>query len=64
MMHKQPTKPVCAACGSDDVLGDAYVAWNVDGQAWEVSAVFDNGAVCNACDGECSLKWIEAGEED
>jgi hypothetical protein len=53
------TKPVWRDCGSDDVRADAYAIWNVEAQEWELSATFDKGSVCEACGGECSLKWIE-----
>jgi len=52
-------KPVCSHCGSDDVRGDCYAAWNVDTQQWEIASdVFDKGAVCEPCEGETSLKWV------
>ena len=58
-------KPICRKCGSDDVQGDAYVAWDVDLQDWTVSAVMDGGTVCEVCGGETKLKWVRCvdGEE-
>lgn len=51
-------KPVCRKCGSDDVLADAYAAWNVERQEWQLQTTFDKGSVCNACSGECRIKWV------
>jgi hypothetical protein len=42
---------ICARCGSDNVVKDAYARWNVTHQKWELSAVFD-ASFCEACDGE------------
>lgn len=58
------TKPVCAKCGSDDVRADAYAAWNMDSQEWELTATFDDGSVCEVCGEECDLEWAEAAEGD
>jgi len=52
-------KPICSTCQSDDVLVDAWAAWNANTQAWELDNTFDN-AHCNKCDGECSLEWVPA----
>jgi hypothetical protein len=45
-------KMVCRKCGSDRVLRDAYAAWSVEDQRWELTNVFDH-AVCESkeCDG-------------
>ena len=58
-MSAERTKPVCAHCGSADVRADAYAAWNVDSQAWEITTTFDNHD-CEDCGGECSLNWVQA----
>jgi hypothetical protein len=52
-------KMVCDKCGSEDVLADAYVCWDVAAQTWEVASTFDKGAYCNQCDGEARLKEVE-----
>ncbi len=49
--------PVCLACGSQNVKADAYAEWNHKAQAWEISATFDKGSVCEDCDGETSIEW-------
>ena len=53
-------KPVCSQCQSDDVVADAYAAWDNDAQEWTVANTFNKGAYCNACDGETRLDWIES----
>ncbi len=55
---KAKIKIVCSRCGSDDVRRDAYAAWNVETQGWELSAVFDQG-YCEACGGEASLEELK-----
>jgi hypothetical protein len=48
---------VCSECGSDDVRRDAWAAWDVEGQCWELAAVFDQG-FCEACECERSLDEV------
>jgi hypothetical protein len=59
---KPPMKPrvnyVCRTCGSDQVRCDAYAAWDVDSQQWEIAETYDKGAWCEGCDGETTLKAI------
>jgi len=57
-------RKVCSLCGSEDVLADAYAFWNAETQQWEVSNVFDKGAYCNNCDGECRIEEAEAETAD
>ena len=45
---------LCNTCGSEDVRIDAWAAWNVKLQQWELAETFDY-AYCNNCDGECSI---------
>ena len=52
---------VCSICGSENVKCDAWVAWSVTAQSWEVADVFDD-SWCDDCDGEASLKAVEAFE--
>ena len=42
-------KIVCRHCGSENVLADAYAAWNVDKQEWELVNAFEDGSVCDDC---------------
>jgi bacterioferritin-associated ferredoxin len=48
---------VCATCGSDDVLSDAYAAWATTSQSWELAQTFDKGAYCGKCDGETRIEF-------
>jgi hypothetical protein len=64
MIERKKQVKVCYHCGSGDVLCDAYAAWDVDSQQWELSSTFDKGAFCNACDGETRIvsKPVECDE--
>jgi hypothetical protein len=46
--HPRP-RPRCSACGSDDIVRDAWAAWDNSSQDWVLSAVFD-AAWCNGCE--------------
>lgn len=48
-------KYVCEKCGSDDVSADTASRWNIVRQEWETSSVFDKGAGCDVCGGECRI---------
>ena len=52
-------KMVCATCGSEDVKADAYGAWNVEAQEWDLVDTFDKGSVCEDCGGECRIDEVE-----
>lgn len=54
-------KMVCSHCGSDDVMRDAYAAWDTVNQDWMLCNVFDQ-AYCNQCGGETSLTAVELKE--
>jgi hypothetical protein len=49
-------RQVCATCGSENVLADAYAEWDIENQCWSVQNVMDKGHYCNACDGECRIE--------
>lgn len=55
---RQRYQTVCAACGSSDVLADAYAAWNTRSQAWELSSTHDKGSYCAECDGESRVEPV------
>jgi hypothetical protein len=55
---KPKTKPVCKHCGSDDIIADAYVAWDNELQDWSLVNVFED-FICNNCDVETNIKWVE-----
>jgi len=40
-------------------MADAYAAWNIERQEWELVNTFDKGAVCDDCDGETRIKERE-----
>lgn len=48
-------KVICAACGADNVMRDAWVRWDAASQTWEVAAIYDDGGWCNQCADECEL---------
>ncbi len=50
-------KLVCAKCGSDEVVKDAYAQWNVDKQNWEIQNIFDM-SFCEVCECECSIQEV------
>lgn len=45
---------ICSECGSDDVVRDAWAAWDADRQEWVLASVFDDG-FCEACERSVSL---------
>jgi hypothetical protein len=56
-------KPVCSACGSDDVLMDAYAVWDNAAQDWVPNSTHE-ATVCNACEGECRIDWVPVADRD
>ena len=57
------TYPICKACGSDDVVKDAWASWNPETGLWELMDVFDYD-FCRACEQSAELDWIEATATD
>lgn len=51
----------CANCGSADVRRDAFAAWNVEAQDWEIASVYDEGH-CEDCEGEARLIEVPHGD--
>lgn len=48
-------RKVCKECGSEDVVSDAWVGWNIETQEWDsVDIVFDM-EYCKNCDGETTI---------
>ncbi len=45
---------ICSVCGSDDVVRDAWAAWDTDRQEWVLASVFDD-AFCEACERSVAL---------
>lgn len=56
MLETKPSRMVCARCGSENVLADAYAEWDVGSQRCAVTDIMDQGHYCNECDGECSIE--------
>lgn len=44
-----PIEIVCDMCGSSDIVKDAWAAWDIDAQDWELSSVFDDN-FCQNCE--------------
>lgn len=58
-------KLVCKKCGSGNILKDAYAAWSVEDQVWELHSVYD-AVVCQDCGHEskfCVESIIEENED-
>lgn len=53
--------PVCADCGSERVVTDAWACWNREAGLWELEQHFDR-AHCHRCEAETRLKWIRPKE--
>jgi hypothetical protein len=51
-------KCICATCGSENVRRDAWAAWDVESQSWQLASVFD-AAFCENCDGEVVTQMVE-----
>lgn len=49
--------PICATCGSERVVCDAWACWNREAGLWELEQAFDD-AHCHQCERECKLQWI------
>jgi len=49
--------PICATCGSERVVRDAWACWNREAGLWELENSFD-AAFCHHCERETKLKWI------
>lgn len=53
----------CTACGSMNLLWDAYVQWNIQEQRNEEAGGFDS-AHCNNCEGETSVDGHIIADDD
>ena len=47
-------QPECPNCGSNQVVQDASVCWDIESQDWEINTVYDKGAACGDCGAEIS----------
>lgn len=50
---------VCRTCGGQDVQVDAYAAWNVDEQKFDLLNTYDKGSHCEDCDGETRTEFVD-----
>jgi len=48
--------PCCGTCRSQDVVRDAWAAWNAAAQEWVIDNVFDD-AFCKACEETIKIEW-------
>ena len=51
-----PVRPECGACGSIEVVRDAWAAWDGTAGCWTLEALFDH-AFCKHCDAATTLVW-------
>ena len=49
--------PVCARCGSERVVTDAWACWNREAGLWELETQFDQ-AYCQGCEAETQVQWV------
>ena len=54
-------KYICSTCGSANIRRDAWAAWDVPTQSWQLASVFDAG-FCEDCDGEAVVSKVEVEE--
>lgn len=52
-------RKICAECGSENVVADAWAEWDEYAQDWVLANVFDY-EFCQACESETTIKNIEA----
>jgi hypothetical protein len=50
--------PVCAACGSDDIICHATAQWSNEAQEWQLADTFNQPAHCNTCQHDGNLVWL------
>ena len=50
--------PVCAACGSDDIICQATAQWSNEAQEWQLANTFNQPAHCNTCNHDGNLVWL------
>lgn len=53
--------PVCAECGSERVVTDAWACWNRVSGLWELESSFEH-AHCHTCEAETQLCWTRPEE--
>ncbi|MBC8315250.1 MAG: hypothetical protein H8E51_07080 [Bacteroidetes bacterium] len=53
-MADEKIQIICAKCGSDDVMKDAWAEWSVETQNWILHSVYDN-TWCEKCEENCKV---------
>lgn len=53
-------KVVCSACGSENVVIDAWASWDAPNQRWRLAEHFEFNCYCRNCDGESSIRTKSA----
>ena len=53
-MSKKTITKVCETCGSENIVRDAPVRWDVAAQRWQMTDVYD-GAHCEDCQADCEI---------
>lgn len=56
-------KIVCAQCGGENVLRDAYASWDVEAQEWVLSSIYD-AFTCDDCGGMCDCDEVPADDSE
>ena len=47
-------QPVCNVCHDTGILVDAWAAWDIENQRWDLHSTYEPTAICTHCDVECS----------
>lgn len=55
-------KPICPACGSDEIRADSFAEWNIEEQQWQLSSTYDD-CYCENCDRTGRPQWVKVEEE-
>ena len=59
---EQPAIPRCTTCGGEDVVRDAWAAWDAVSGRWDLAALFD-AAWCRDCDRPTTIDRIAGSAE-
>ena len=58
MISKNKVTPICAGCGSDNILFDSWAVWDDDRQDFENVHTSDKNGLCQDCDSSDPVKWV------
>ena len=57
-------EPFCPECGSNEIVTDAWVSWNMKTQCWEIEEIFDN-SFCYNCENTVNkTQWRDVKENE